>query len=156
MSDDRTSLWMVGETGYEDFDPHAVFAVEADAKAYAEAIGDDVHELPLYGPGELPEFVEAWSAEAAIRQRRTTHTSSTSGGKTTMTVLDNVPPSARLHRFSTLGHVPAWARQPCDVTNCEAADGQLYIRFHGSDRDAVLEACRQRYEAGLDAMGARR
>lgn len=152
----RTSLWLVGETGYDSFSPHAVFATEADAKAYAEVIHDGVDELPLYGPGEMPEIVDAWSAEATVRRQRRTATTSTTLGNTSVTVYDNEPPTLTRRRFSTLSHVPAWATQPCEVTDCQMVMDDLFIRFHGSDRDAVLAACTARYEAGLDAMGARR
>lgn len=149
------SLWMVGESDWDSFTPHAVFISGEDAAAYASVIGEHPYELPLYQPGTQPTIVEAWSAQAEVRRRPTTATVS-HGGRSTTTRYDNEPPKLELHRFSTLGTVPEWAQQPCEVTNCEMTLDGMYIRFHGSDRDAVLEACRQRYEAGLDAMGARR
>ena len=155
MSDDRV-LWLVGETDYEWFTPHCVFESEDDAKAYSEIIKDGVHELPVFAAGTMPEIVEAWTCTAIIRTRVRTAIVSIAG-RSTYKVYDNEPPKLESERFSVLGSVPLWARQPCEVALC-GMDGSddLAIRFHGYDREAVLEACRQRYEAGLDAMGARR
>lgn len=151
----RPMLWLVGECDYDSYSPHAVFSSEADARAFAQIIGDDVEELPLFGPGEMPAIVEAWTAHATVVPQPYS-ISATSRGRTTVTPYDNEPPKLQRHTFSPLKGVPEWAKQPCAVTNCETNSGGLYIRFHGSDKEAVLEACTKRYEAGLDAMGARR
>lgn len=151
----RPVLWLVGAYDYDSYSPHAIFSTEEDAKAFAQVIGDDVDELPLFGPGELPEIVEAWSAQAIVLPKPYSITR-TSGGRTTVTTYDNEPPTLQRHCFSPLKSVPEWAKQPCTVTNCETNGHGLFIRFHGFDKDAVLEACTRRYEAGLDAMGARR
>ena len=104
----------------------------------------------------MPRIIEGWSASALVRRYRTTATTSTTLGGFAMTVYDNEPPTLRCFRFSELEGRQAWTQQPCDVARCDLADDVLTIRFHGSDRDAVLAACTARYEAGLDAMGARR
>jgi hypothetical protein len=151
----RPTLWLVGEYDYDSYSPHAVFTAEEDARAFAQAVGDEVEELPLFGPGEQPEIVEAWVAYATVVPKPYSISLSVNG-RTSVTTYDNEPPKVERYSFSPLKHVPAWARQPCAVTNCETGAGGLYIRFRGSDRDAVLDACTRRYEAGLDAMGARR
>jgi hypothetical protein len=152
-----TTVWMVGEPDYDSCSHHAVFTSRADADAYA-ALNTDWHveEMPLYRSGTMPAIVEAWSATAAVRRHQTTAMTSSTLGHTSMTVYDNEPPTLRCYRFSELEALPIWAKQPCDVTRCDLNGDVLTIRFQGSDRDAVLEACQQRYEAGLDAMGARR
>jgi len=151
MADQEPRVWLVGE--HDEYYPyrfsaHAVFTAEADARAYADLVGAasdgeprpaEVQEVPLFGPGGIPEMVEAWEAEATVAHLPNA----------------NEPPKLVHYRFPASA-VPGWAKQPCELSNCDGSSSGLFIRFYGSDKDAVLEACAKRYEAGLDALGARR
>lgn len=138
-----TAIWLVKQSRYDDelSTVHCAFLVEGDARTYADMMPYvEVEQVALYGPGEQPSVVEAWVAEAEVPLP------GRSGARSS-------PPKVRRELFSPAYEIPDWARETCALGECAVNDSRtLRISYRGSDRDAVLAACRARYDKAVEAL----
>lgn len=125
-------VWLVSEQDLNDYTVNTAFTDKADAEAYAVDVQASVEELPLYPAGTAPEVHTIWHGQAQAAADEGS--------------------DASPHFWST--RVSALTAAPKDLCGCvESAEQNrnvggfaIAVRAHGTDRAAVEESVRSRYE----------